>query len=157
LGNTIPSEDIRGDIFLNLFMDRLEVHNPGLLPLGVSPQNILHRSVQRNSHLAKVFYDLKLMEKEGSGYDKIYAILLSAAKAIPVVQEGHDRVSVIIKKRIANKDIINFIDKANTDFQLKIKGLERKYLCALSKPKLMHLLLTKLSKKQAIINLQNTK
>ncbi len=63
------------------------------------------------------------MEKEGSGYDKIYAILLSAAKAIPIVQEGNDRVSVIIKKRIANKDIINFIDKANTDFQLKIKEL----------------------------------
>lgn len=114
---------IRGDIFLNLFIDRLEVHNPGLLPLGVSPQNILHQSVQRNSHLAKVFYDLKLMEKEGSGYDKIYAILLSAAKPIPIVQEGNDRVSVIIKKRIANKDIINFIDKANTDFQLKIKEL----------------------------------
>jgi ATP-dependent DNA helicase RecG len=54
---------IRGDIFINLYIDRLEVHNPGLLPVGVSPQNILHRSVQRNAHLAKVFYDLKLMEK----------------------------------------------------------------------------------------------
>lgn len=32
----------RGDIYLNLHPDRLEVVNPGLLPLGVTPQNILH-------------------------------------------------------------------------------------------------------------------
>ncbi|OQY73115.1 MAG: transcriptional regulator, partial [Ignavibacteriales bacterium UTCHB2] len=32
----------RGDIFINLFSDRLEIHNPGLLPLGVTPRNILH-------------------------------------------------------------------------------------------------------------------
>lgn len=32
----------RGDIFLNLHPDRLEVVNPGLLPLGVTPQNLLH-------------------------------------------------------------------------------------------------------------------
>lgn len=38
----------RGDIFLNLHPDRLEVVNPGLLPLGVTPRNILHTSVRRN-------------------------------------------------------------------------------------------------------------
>lgn len=27
----------RGDIFLNLYPDRLEVVNPGLLPLGITP------------------------------------------------------------------------------------------------------------------------
>ena len=34
----------RGDIFLNLHPDRLEVVNPGRLPLGVTPQTILHAS-----------------------------------------------------------------------------------------------------------------
>ena len=114
---------IQGDIFLNLFIDRLEVHSPGLLPLGVSPQNILHRSVQRNSHLAKVFYDLKLMEKEGSGYDKIYLTLLSVSKPIPIVKEGNDRVTVIIKKQIVNKEAINFIEKVSLEFSLKTKEL----------------------------------
>jgi len=32
----------RGDVFLNLHPDRLEVVNPGPLPLGVTPQNVLH-------------------------------------------------------------------------------------------------------------------
>lgn len=117
------SYTIRGDIFINLYPDRLEIHNPGLLPLGVSPSNILHQSVQRNYHLAKVFYDLKLMEKEGSGYDKIYEILLASGKPLSITVEGNDRVSVTIKKRIVNTDIINFIDKANSEVQLRTKEL----------------------------------
>lgn len=51
----------RGDIFLNLYPDRLEVVNPGHLPLGVTPQNLLHTMVRRNEHLARIFHDLKLM------------------------------------------------------------------------------------------------
>ena len=69
----------RGDIFLNLHPDRLEVINPGRLPLGVTPQNILHTTVRRNEQLARLFHDLKLMEREGSGFDKIYEVLLSKA------------------------------------------------------------------------------
>ncbi|MGM0587116.1 MAG: ATP-binding protein [Bacteroidota bacterium] len=112
-----------GDIFINLYPNRLEIHNPGLLPIGVTPSNILHKSVQRNRHLARIFYDLKLMEKEGSGYDKIYESLLSSGKALPVVNEGDDRVSVTVKKRVINKEIINFIDKANNHFELNTKEL----------------------------------
>lgn len=111
----------RGDIFINLFPDRLEIHNPGLLPLGVTPENILHKSVKRNEHLAKVFHDLKLMEREGSGFDLIYDVLLSSGKPLPKVQEGDDRVVVTIYKRIINKSIIDFVRKADETFQLKQK------------------------------------
>jgi ATP-dependent DNA helicase RecG len=114
---------IRGDIFINLFPDRLEVHNPGLLPLGVTPQNILHKSIQRNPHLAKLFYDLKLMEKEGSGYYKIYETLLANGKLLPEPLEEFDRVKVTIRKRIANKHVIHFIEKVNAEFQLRSKEI----------------------------------
>ncbi len=67
----------RGEIFVNLFPDRLEVHNPGLLPLGVTPKNILHTTIKRNEHLARVFYNLRLMEREGSGFDRMYEVLLA--------------------------------------------------------------------------------
>ncbi|MGQ9644274.1 MAG: ATP-binding protein, partial [Ignavibacterium sp.] len=87
---------MRGDIFINYYHDRLEIHNPGLLPIGVTPKNILHQSVRRNEHLSKIFYDLNLMEREGSGYDKIYEILLSEAKQIPIVEEKDDRVVVTV-------------------------------------------------------------
>jgi len=113
----------RGDIFINMYPDRLEIHNPGILPLGVTPKNILHKSVQRNPHLSKVFYDLKLMEKEGSGYDRMYEVLLTSGKSIPNVLEQNDRVVVSIKKQIINSDIINFLDKIRKEIQLKSKEL----------------------------------
>lgn len=110
-----------GDIFINLHPDRFEVHNPGLLPLGVTPQNILHTTMKRNEHLAKVFYDLRLMEREGSGYDRIYEVLLSVGKPLPEVQEGNDRVIVTIRRRMVNPAILDFIAKADQMFTLSSK------------------------------------
>ena len=111
----------RGDIFINLYHDRLQIVNPGLFPLGVTPQNILHVTVRRNEGLARVFHDLKLMEREGSGYDTLYEVLLSQGKQPPEPLEGPDRVEVTVRKRILNPLIIDFIDKADQTFQLRQK------------------------------------
>jgi ATP-dependent DNA helicase RecG len=108
----------RGDIFLNLHPDRLEVVNPGLLPLGVTPQNILHTTVRRNEHLARVFHDLKLMEREGSGFDRLYEVLLSQGRPAPELREGPDRVEVTIRRRILRPEVIDFMTKADQVFQL---------------------------------------
>ncbi len=77
----------RGDIFLNLHPERLEVVNPGRLPLGVTPANILHASRRRNEGLARVFHDLGLMEREGSGFDLMYDRLLSQGRPAPLPEE----------------------------------------------------------------------
>lgn len=106
----------RGDIFINLYPDRLEIHNPGLLPIGVTPRNILHTSSQRNPHLARVFYDLKLMEREGSGYDRMYEVLLASGKKPPIVSEGNDRVVATVRKHIARREIVDFMVKAHQTF-----------------------------------------
>lgn len=113
----------RGDIFLNLHPDRLEVHNPGLLPIGVTPRNILHTSSKRNPHLAKVFYDLKLMEGEGSGFDRMYEVLLATGRPIPEVQQGDDRVVVTVRKQIARTAIVDFMVKADQTLQPSQKEL----------------------------------
>ena len=113
----------RGDIFVNLFPDRLEIHNPGILPYGVTPQNILSQSVRRNEHLSKIFYDLNLMEREGSGYDLVYELLLGSGKPLPIVEEGDDRVTVIVHKQIISKEVVKLIDKANNEYQLKQKEI----------------------------------
>lgn len=108
----------RGDIFLNLYPDRLEIVNPGPLPLGVTPQNVLHTTVRRNENLARLFHDLKLMEREGSGFDKIYEILLSQGRPAPELIETHDRVQVTVRRRILKPDVIDFIAKADQTYQL---------------------------------------
>lgn len=111
----------RGDIFINLFADRLQIVNPGLFPLGVTPNNILHVTVRRNENLARIFHDLKLMEREGSGYDTLYEVLLSKGKQPPEPVEGPDRVEVTVRKRIFNTRIIDFIRKADEYYQLSQK------------------------------------
>lgn len=108
----------RGDIFLNLYPDRLEVVNPGPLPLGVTPQNVLHTTVRRNEHLARMFHDLKLMEREGSGFDKVFEVLLSQGRPAPELIETHDRVQVTVRRRILAPKVIDFIAKADQTYQL---------------------------------------
>lgn len=108
----------RGDIFINLHPDFLEIHNPGLLPLGVTPGNILQKTVRRNNLLAQVFHDLKLMEREGTGYDRIYEAQLTQAKAIPQVREDQDRVVVRIERRIIRPELVNFMAAVDEQFAL---------------------------------------
>ncbi|MDP2740670.1 MAG: ATP-binding protein [Pseudorhodobacter sp.] len=108
----------RGDVFLNLHPDRLEIVNPGQLPLGVTPQNILHTTVRRNEHLARLFHDLKLMEREGSGFDRVYEVLLSQGRPAPELIEGSDSVKVIIRRRILKPEVIDFIAKADSTYHL---------------------------------------
>lgn len=115
----------RGDIFINLFPDRLEVHNPGLFPVGVTPKNILHKTIRRNEHLSKVFYDLGLMEREGLGYDRMYEVLLGNGKQLPEPSEGDDRVTVIVRKGILRNEIVKLVSRANQEYQLR----QREIIC----------------------------
>ena len=114
---------VRGDIFINIHPDRIEVVNPGALPLGVTPQNILHKTVQRNSHFANLCYALRMMEREGSGYDKMYEVLLSNGKQIPKVEEGDDYVKAIVERRIISREAIKVIRYALQMTELRQKQI----------------------------------
>jgi ATP-dependent DNA helicase RecG len=108
----------QGDIFLNLHPDRLEVVNPGRLPMGVTPRNILHASRRRNDRLACVFHDLKLMEREGSGIDLMFERLLASGRAAPTVIEGTDSVHVAVPRRVVQPQVIHLLAKADQRFHL---------------------------------------
>lgn len=114
---------VRGNIYILLYPDRLEIHSPGLLPLGVTPENIINQTIHRNALLAKIFYDLKLMEKEGSGYDKVYELQLYNAKEVPEVEERENKVVVTIKKRIISNEVLKFMIKASNYFNLSQKEI----------------------------------
>lgn len=113
----------RGDIFLNLHPDRLEVVNPGRLPLGVTPQNILHESRRRNDGLARVFHDLKLMEREGSGIDLMFERLLASGRSPPTVKEGTDSVHVTVPRRVVHPGVIRLL--ADVDLRYPLTQRER--------------------------------
>lgn len=108
----------KGDIYLNLHPDRLEVVNPGRLPLGVTPKNILHASRRRNDGMARVFHDLGLMEKEGSGIDLLYDRLLSSGRDTPAVKEGTDSVHLTIPRRVIHPAVIRLLSDIDERFHL---------------------------------------
>ncbi len=86
--------------------------------MGVTPQNVLHTTVRRNEHLARLSHDLKLMEREGSGFDRIFKVPLSQGRPAPELIERHDRVQVTIRRRILKPEVIDFIAKPDQTYQL---------------------------------------
>lgn len=113
----------RGEILIHLYPNYLEIRNPGSFPIGVTAQNFLHKSVRRNEKLAKVFSDLGLMEQEGSGIDKVYEVLLSSGKQIPIAFQGDDFVSVKIERHILKPEIVSLMEWANKEFRLAQRQL----------------------------------
>ena len=100
----------RGDIFINIYPNKMVVVNPGRLPFGVTPHNILQKSVKRNKELSRILFALHIMEGEGSGYDLMYETQLSLGKSVPALYEGEDYVTVSVDRKVLSKDASRFFD-----------------------------------------------
>jgi len=115
------SYTISGDIFIKVYPDRLEITNPGGLPLGITKDNILHSVSRRNPHLIRLLHDLKLMEGEGSGYDLIYEITGRDAKPFPIVYSDYSTTSVTQYSKIMDEEAVLLIDFIAKNYQLSQK------------------------------------
>lgn len=91
--------------------------------MGVTENNILHKSVKRNERMANLFFALHLMEREGSGYDKMYEVQLTNGKRVPRVVEGEDSVTAIVERRIVSYEAIKVMQTASQKFTLKQKHI----------------------------------
>jgi ATP-dependent DNA helicase RecG len=112
---------ISGDIFIKVFNDRLEITNPGGLPLGITKENILHTTHRRNPHLIRVLHDLKLMEGEGTGYNLIYEITSRDAKAFPIPISDYNSTSVTQYSKILDEEAVLLLDFIAKNYQLAQK------------------------------------
>lgn len=110
-----------GDIFLEVYHDRIVFTNPGGLPMGISKDNILHERQRRNPHLIQTLHDLKLMEGEGSGYDLIYEKLSLDAKPFPEIESTFTKMAVTVSSGIVDEEALSVIDYINNHFQLSQK------------------------------------
>ncbi|MDQ1326659.1 MAG: ATP-dependent helicase RecG [Campylobacterota bacterium] len=117
------SYTISGDIFILVYKDRLEIKNPGGLPLGITKDNILHQVHRRNPHLIDTFKALKLMENEGSGYDLIYEKLSLDGKRYPKIESDINYVQVTIYSNIIDNDILQIIDYISRHYKLNQKEI----------------------------------
>lgn len=110
------SYTISGDIMIAVYPDRLEISNPGSLPLGVTKHNILHQRIRRNPHLIRLLSDLCLMEGEGSGYDLIYELNAMDAKHMPLVESDYNNVTVIQYSSIVNQELLPLFSFVNQNY-----------------------------------------
>lgn len=111
---------ISGDVVIKVFPDRMEISNPGGLPLGVTSNNILHQKVRRNPHLIRIFSDLHLMEGEGSGYDLIYELNSIDVKQMPQLETDFNNVTVIQYSGILNQSLLPLFDYVNQNYTSKL-------------------------------------
>lgn len=100
-------------IRLALFDNRLEVENPGLLPFGLTLED-LPRGVSklRNRVIGRVLHDLGLMEQWGSGVQRMIAACRDSGLASPVWEELGTRVRVTIPLTGARRLKIDEKDEA---------------------------------------------
>lgn len=115
------SYTISGDIFIKVYQDRLEITNPGGLPLGITKDNILHTTYRRNPHLIRILHDLKLMEGEGTGYNLIYEITSRDAKAFPIPTSDYNATSVTQYSKILDEEAVLLLDFIAKNYQLSQK------------------------------------
>ena len=114
---------ISGDIVIEVYPNRLEISNPGGLPIGVSKDNILHARNRRNPHFIRVMHDLKLMEGEGSGYDLIYQLDAMDSKELPQIISNYNTTTVIQTSKIVNEEILPVLDYVMQNYEISQKNL----------------------------------
>lgn len=117
------SYTISGDIFIRVYPDRLEITNPGGLPLGITKDNILHSTNRRNPHLIRLLHDLQLMEGEGSGYDLIYEITGRDSKPYPIVSSDYNATIVSQSSKILDEEALLLMDFIAKSYPLSQKEL----------------------------------
>ncbi len=139
---------ISGDIFIEVYHDRMTITNPGSLPLGITKDNILHERHRRNPHLIQTLSDLKLMEGEGSGYDLVYEKLARDAKPLPDIFSSFTKVAVTVYSGIINTEVISILDYIEKHYQITQKEYITLGLVATEKKILSTQLATKLQLNQ---------
>jgi ATP-dependent DNA helicase RecG len=88
---------IGGPLRLALYDDRLEVENPGLLPAGVTVEDMRQGiSKPRNRVIARFFQELNMVEQWGSGVRRMTDACLAAGLREPEFEEiaTHFRVTI---------------------------------------------------------------
>ena len=82
---------------ISIFDDRLEIENPGLLPFGLTVEDLPHGvSKLRNRVIGRVFHAVGLIEQWGSGIQRMTAACRDAGLAAPVFEEIATRFRVTI-------------------------------------------------------------
>ena len=101
---------------ISIFDDRLEVENPGLLPFGLTVEDLRQGiSKLRNRVIGRVFHELGLIEQWGSGIQRMTAACREAGMAPPALLEIGNRFRVTLFIARADKPASDPLDQIVLD------------------------------------------
>ena len=111
-------------IRVSIFDDRLEVENPGLLPFGLTVED-LRRGISklRNRVIGRVFHELGLIEQWGSGIQRMTAACREAGLEAPALEEMGTRFRVTLLTARTGAPRVDDTDQAILDAMAGDKGL----------------------------------
>jgi predicted HTH transcriptional regulator len=110
-------------IRVSLFDDRLEVENPGLLPFGLTVEDLhLGISKLRNHVIGRVFHELGLVEQWGSGIQRMIAACGDAGLKPPVLEEIGMRFRVTLYTARVGSARLDVVDAAILDLVRRPSG-----------------------------------
>lgn len=99
-------------IRISVFDDRVEIENPGLLSLGLTISDIVEGvSKVRNRVIARVFHELKLIEKWGSGIQRIISSCKDAGLLDPKFEEIGTRFRVTLYKTQISPAVLDKVEE----------------------------------------------
>jgi predicted HTH transcriptional regulator len=99
-----------------VFDDRLEVENPGLLPFGLTVEDLTHGiSKLRNRVIGRVFHALGLVEQWGSGIQRMTAGCRDAGLPAPRFEEIATRFRVTIFTEQVSRPLLDSTDQTIVD------------------------------------------
>jgi ATP-dependent DNA helicase RecG len=100
-------------IRLSIFDDRLEIENPGLLPFGLTVEDLPHGvSRLRNRVIGRVFQALGLIEQWGSGIQRMTAVCRDAGLPPPIFEEIATRFRVTIPTVLVGPMVVDATEQA---------------------------------------------
>lgn len=108
------------DIQIKIFDDSIHIWNPGGLPFDMTIDDLLdpvHSSKPRNKLIAQVFYDMALIERYGSGIQRMIADCVNAGLPEPVFEEKFGGFAITFSKNIFTESFLK--ELGLNDRQLK--------------------------------------
>ncbi len=133
---------IFSNIEVRIYDDKLIIRSPGFLPYGITLEELYkpHSSTLRNKGLAEVLYDTELIERWGSGIEKIQQHCLDAGLSEPTFEE-YQGFQVVFRKYVYDEEYLRSLNLNERQIKavmyVKEKGqitnTEYQEICATSK------------------------
>jgi ATP-dependent DNA helicase RecG len=121
--NAVTHRDYRkpGSIIIKQSPQEFEIQSPGGFVSGVTPENILNRSVPRNRLLAEALQHVGLVQRAGQGMDTVFEATIKEGKGIPDFSGTDDHhVILLISAQVKNPAFLQYLERVVNEKQVTL-------------------------------------